>query len=142
MTKEKRCKTCGKVKPISEFYMRRKNSWFAQCKDCLNKKRRQDRAGAPKRKRYCQTCGEPLNNPKSNQIYCKLCAKKHAKESWTEHKKRKKTENKLVLCKNCPHLELCKANIWDKNFEPPCFMGEPIEIELPAYQEEERIGSG
>ena len=57
----KRCSNCGELKPATrEFYRRRKDSFEAQCKSCVNMKRRarKDFQLEAEGKRRCSVCNK------------------------------------------------------------------------------------
>ena len=49
---EKQCTSCKRVLPISEFFLRRTDTYYARCKDCKNGEGRKRRRKANAEKRH------------------------------------------------------------------------------------------
>lgn len=57
------CKSCGKEKPLSDFYKKR-NSFEGSCKKCKEEKRRN------RHKKVCKFCQKEFTTGDKNAIYC------------------------------------------------------------------------
>jgi hypothetical protein len=109
---EKKCKLCGKVRPLSKFWKRKasKDGYSHYCKDCLNKKTKArnkvlKERGFPEElipdEKDCKKCGRVLTKEhfRKNSLnstglddYCKDCRNEYYKEysSRPEVKEKKK----------------------------------------------------
>ena len=81
----KRCNSCHKMKPLTEFYIR----------------------PAAKDRRYAT---------------CKLCKGKRDRKRYNETKGTRDGGVTQVHCENCAFLRECKDQVWQRSFDPYCFV--------------------
>lgn len=79
----------------------------------------------------CRYCGKPVTVARSARF--KTCDECYQKRR--EQIQRKKNQPiVLVDCDKCEHEAMCRKNIWDVWFNPPCFAGEKDELIREAME--------
>lgn len=89
----------------------------------------------------CKACEKVGRTATTKVMTCATCGRQfeaHAKAKWNtgcpECRRIKEDTYKRPsvtiknMCAHCGYLTECRTNIWDMNFDPPCFHHEAIAI--------------